>query len=104
MLLASAIGFLGMVAGLYISYYAETQLALVSLIIFVAVFCWSVYWNALSNREWNEKLELTTSLVYVPFFSGLFQSKAGRWEAKYRDNLLPCLRIYQDKSREIPQM
>ena len=38
MLLASAIGFLGMVAGLYISYYAETPASASITIIFVAVF------------------------------------------------------------------
>ena len=38
MLLASAIGFLGMVAGLYISYYAETPASASITIIFVTVF------------------------------------------------------------------
>ena len=38
MLLASAIGFLGMVAGLYISYYAETPASASITIIFVVVF------------------------------------------------------------------
>ena len=38
MLLASAIGFLGMVAGLYISYYAETPASASITIIFVSVF------------------------------------------------------------------
>ena len=38
MLLASAIGFLGMVAGLYISYYAETPASPSITIIFVTVF------------------------------------------------------------------
>ena len=38
MILASAIGFLGMVAGLYISYYAETPPSASITIIFVVVF------------------------------------------------------------------
>ena len=38
LLLASAIGFLGMVAGLYISYYVETPASASITIIFVAVF------------------------------------------------------------------
>ena len=38
MILACVIGFLGMVAGLYISYYAETPASASITIIFVAVF------------------------------------------------------------------
>jgi len=38
MILASVIGFLGMVAGLYISYYAETPPSASITIIFVVVF------------------------------------------------------------------